>query len=226
MTGYKATNADMTCTPNGVKFQFELGKWYEVSEVELCKKGFHFCVHPSGPYNFYSNPGVRIFKVEAEQVLKVPIEAGADFKLVAKRIRLVEEITPGKKGNDKSNTGHRNTGHSNTGYSNTGNRNTGDSNTGNRNTGNRNTGYSNTGYSNATNYSAGFFCVEEPKVISFDMQTDLTREEYCNKYPVYQLGQLLLQKGKINFDDFKHIPGITAKKLEVLHAKHLEGRKL
>ncbi len=233
MTGYKGTNADMTCTPgDGVKFQFELGKWYEhKGEVRLCGAGFHFCVHPSGPYAFYSNPDSRIFKIEAEQVLEVPTEAGADFKLVAKRIRLVEEITPGYRGKDKPNDGNRNTSDRNTGDLNTGNRNTGDLNTGNRNTGdlntgNRNTGNWNTGDWNAADHVAGFFCSSEPKVMSFDFQTDLTHTEYLNKYPqAYRLGELLLEKGEIKFEPFKDIPGITKKKLAALHAKHQAGRK-
>ncbi len=237
MTGYKGTNADMSCTPDGVKFQFELGKWYEhKGEIKLCGSGFHFCVHPSGPYAFYSSADSRIFKIEAEQVLEVPTEAGADFKLVAKRIRLVEEITPGYRGKDKPNdgdlntgdlnTGNRNTGDLNTGDRNTGDRNTGDRNTGDLNTGDLNTGNRNTGDWNAADRVAGFFCSSEPKVMSFDFQTDLTHTEYFNKYPqAYRLGELLLEKGEIEFEPFKDIPGITKKKLAALHAKHQAGRK-
>jgi hypothetical protein len=316
MTGYKGTNADMTCTPNGgPKFQFELGKWYEhEGEIALCGAGFHFCVHPSGPYAFYSSSDSRVFKIEAEQVLDVPPEAGADFKLVAKRIRLVEEITPGDRtdkatgnlntgdrntgdqntgnrntgdqntgdqntgyqntGNrntgDRStgnlntgdrntgdqntgyqntgsrNTGDQNTGDQNTGYQNTGNRNTGDWNTGNLNTGNRNTGNWNTGYWNtgdrntgnlntgdrntgdwnATDHCPGFFCAVEPNVLSFDVQTELTHTEFLEAFPQASiLGVALMSDEKINFEDFKMIPGITEEKLQLLHQKHLNGRK-
>jgi hypothetical protein len=152
MTGYKATDAEMKCQG----FQFKLGEWYEHSgEVVMCASGFHFCLYPSGPLCFYSASDSRVFKVEAEQVLEIPTEAGADFKLVAKRIRLVEEITPGKTGNDKSNTGNWNTGYSNTGNWNTGDRNTGNCNTGNWNTGNWNTGDSNTGNCNTGNSNTG-----------------------------------------------------------------------
>jgi len=271
MTGYKGTNADMTCTPNGgPKFQFELGKWYEhEGEIALCGAGFHFCVHPSGPYAFYSSSDSRVFKIEAEQVLDVPPEAGADFKLVAKRIRLVEEITPGDR-TDKAtgnlntgnrNTGDQNTGDQNTGYQNTGNRNTGnrntgnwntghwntgDRNTGNLNTGNRNTGNWNTGYWNtgdrntgnlntgdrntgdwnATDHCPGFFCAVEPNVLSFDVQTELTHTEFLEAFPQASiLGVALMSDEKINFEDFKMIPGITEEKLQLLHQKHLNGRK-
>jgi hypothetical protein len=200
MTGYKATDSNLKCRDH----QFVLGEWSPVIEgdLQLCAKGWHFCVQPSGVWSYYNSPTTRVFKCEAEDVLEVPTEAGADFKLVARRIRLVEEITPGKVGNDKSNTGN-----SNTGY--------------------RNTGNSNTGYSNAANYSAGFFCVKEPKVMSFDKQTRLTREQFTAKYPeYYSLGELLLKVDTIDFAQFKRIPGITPAKLKALHRKHLLARKL
>ena len=249
MTGYKGTDANMVCkvTNNGKAYshKYELGKWYEIEgEPELCQRGFHFCLHPSGPYAFYSDTDSRIFKVEAEQVLEMPVEAGADVKLVAKRIRLVEEITPGNRTGKATgdwntgdwntgdwNTGDRNTGDRNTGNRNTGNWNTGDRNTGNRNTGdwntgNRNTGDWNTGNWNTTDRSSGFFCAEQPKVMSFDVQTDLTYEEFLEKYSqAYRLGEALLEEGEIRFEDFKTIPGITKAKLEKLHAAHLARRK-
>jgi len=284
MTGYKGTDANMVCkvTNNGKAYshKYELGKWYEIEgEPELCQRGFHFCLHPSGPYAFYSDTDSRIFKVEAELVLEMPVEAGADVKLVAKRIRLVEEITPGNRtgkatgdwntgdwntgdwntgdrntgdwntgdwntgdwntgdwntgnwntGNwntGNRNTGDRNTGNWNTGDWNTGNWNTGNWNTGNWNTGNWNTGNWNTGNWNTTDRSSGFFCAEQPKVMSFDVQTDLTYEEFLEKYSqAYRLGEALLEEGEIRFKDFKTIPGITKAKLEKLHAAHLARRK-
>ena len=197
MTGYKATNADMTCKGH----KFKLGEWYEVDgEIELYKRGFHFCVSPSGVYAYYDSTDVRVFTCEAEQVLECPTEAGADFNLVAKRIRLTAEITPGSK--TKNNTGNRNTG----------DRNTGDLNTGDLNTGNWNTG----------DHCAGFFCSAEPKVLSFDVQTELTHAEFLDKYPEsYKLGTLLALPGKIEFAQFKRIPGISPSKLDSLHKIYL-----
>jgi len=294
MTGYKATDKNMCCRDQ----QFTLGEWSpEIDgDLKLCERGYHFCVSPSGVWAYYTSQTTRIFKIEAENVLECPTGAGADFKLVARRIRLVEEITPGKSGDDKSNTGYGNTGDSNTGYGNTGDSNTGNSNTGNRNTGNSNTGYGNTGdsntgdnntgnrntgygntgnhntgygntgygntgdsnignrntgygntgdsntgygntgdsntgnrntgYGNAANGSAGFFCSKEPKVICFDAQTKLTRDQFTDKYPEYRLlCEKLVKKEVINFADFKHLPGITKKKLAALHKKHLAARK-
>ena len=157
MTGYKATNADMTCKG----YKFELGKWYKHDgKVQMCVSGFHFCVHPSGVWSYYSHEGVRVFKVEARDVYE-EYESGSKLKVVCSEIRFVEEITIGGNSNagDSNtgdwNTGDCNTGNSNTGNWNTGNWNTGDSNTGNSNTGDSNTGNSNTGDSNTGNRNTG-----------------------------------------------------------------------
>ena len=181
MTGYKATNADMTCKGH----KFELGRWYEVPEVKMCEKGFHFCVHPSGVYSYYTSADVRVFRCEAEHILEVPTEAGADFKPVAKRIRLVEEVTPGSK--TKSNTGDWNTGDGNTGDGNTGHRNTGNRNTGDWNTGDWNTGDWNTGDRNTGNRNTGFFCTETPSPMFFDRPTNLTWGQACDAVPYVEL---------------------------------------
>jgi len=148
MTGYKATDKDMRCRGH----QFELGKWYEVDgELSLCHHGFHFCDHPSGPWTYHNAEGTRVFTCEAEDVLDLPVEPGADHKQVARRIRLVAEIIPDGNGN----TGDGNTGYRNTGDWNTGCGNTGDGNTGNWNTGNRNTGDGNTGDRNTSDRNTG-----------------------------------------------------------------------
>ena len=76
------------------------------------------------------------------------------------------------------NTGYYNTGNYNTGDSNTGNSNTGYYNTGNSNTGNYNTGNSNTGDFNTCNNSSGFFCTQEPKAIIFNIESDMTVDEF------------------------------------------------
>jgi hypothetical protein len=204
MTGYKATDKDMKCRG----FQFELGKWFEhEGELVECQSGFHFCEQPSGPWAYYQDPGTRIFKVECEGVLEKPFEPGADAKRVCKRIRFVEEINV---------TGNRNTGNWNTGNLNTGDRNTGD----------RNTGHWNTGNWNATDRSNGFFCVHEPKVCSFDFQTELTHEQFLESFPEsFDLGMELHQPFEIDFAKYARIPGITPEKLKELHRKHLAAKE-
>jgi len=291
MKGYKATDKDMKCRG----FQFELGQWYEhEGDLVECQSGFHFCEHPSGVWAYYSETSTRVFEVEAELILETAPSPGADRKRVSKRIRFIQEITPGLKGSDPSNTGYGNTGNGNTGnentgygntgnrntgygntgnentgYGNTGNRNTGNRNTGNENTGDRNTGYGNTGNGNtgdgntgnentgyrntgnrntgdrntgngntgdgntgnrntgdgnATNHSAGFFCVEEPTMLCFDVDSGLTRAQFTARFPDYwNLCDALRKPSEINFEDWKHIPGITPEKLAALHEKHLKG---
>ena len=340
MKGYKATNSDMTCNPTGSKpFTYEIGVWYEhEGDLDLCGAGFHFCPQPSGPWCYYSSPGTRVFEVEAESILDLPVGPGADFKMVCLRIRLVREIilggdqnmgnwntgdqntgsqntgdqntgsqntgsqntgnqntgdrntgnwntgsrntgnwNAGNQNTGDQNTGDQNTGDQNTGSQNTGNQNTGDRNTGNWNTGSRNTGYRNTGnwntgnwnagdqntgdrntgywntgywntgyrntgywntgYQNtgnrntgdwnATNRSAGYFCVKEPSIICFDVNTRLSDDEFQSKHGSLcsDLGYYLSKNSEIPFDRFSSIPGITKSKLKALHAKMKAARK-
>jgi len=289
MKGYKATNADMTCRG----FKFELGKWYKhEGEIKQCESGFHFCVHPSGPWSYYNDKGTRLFAVEARDVIE-EYTPGSDLKVVCHEIRLLSEIIPdggrntgymntgnrntgggntgdGNTGNMNTgdmntgymntgymntgnrntgggntgggntgyrntgyrntgdgNTGNRNTGGMNTGYMNTGYMNTGNRNTGNRNTGNRNTGDGNTGDGNATNHSAGFFCVKEPKVVSFDKQTKFTHKKFQDKYPeASHLGERLLSDAPFDYKEFSKLPGWTLKKCKALHQRFIDGRRL
>jgi hypothetical protein len=49
MRGYKAFNKDLTCRG----FQYEIGKTYEMDgEIEICRRGFHFCESISDCYKF------------------------------------------------------------------------------------------------------------------------------------------------------------------------------
>ena len=215
MKAFKGFDKNFQCRG----FQFEVGKWFEhEGELVECQSGFHFCEQPSGVWYYYNGPRTRVWEIEAEEVLEKSPEPGADFKRVARRIKFVREITPGcKEGElqDARNTGEYNTGEYNTGEYNTGNRNTGGGNTGDRNT----------GYGNATNYSSGFFCITEPKVICFDVQTELTRDEFMSQHPeYYTLSSLLLESDAIEFEHFANLPGITPEKLAALHAKHLSMR--
>ena len=242
--GYKATDKNIKCKG----FQFIPGEWHEVEgDLVECGWGFHFCEQPSGPWSYYSAPGTRIWKVEAQDVLDVPMTPGSERKRIARRIRLVEEVTPGgdrntgNRNTGNRNTGNRNTGDQNTGDQNTGNWNTGNRNTGNQNTGNWNTGYGNTGnwntgnqntgnwntgYGNATNRSNGFFNTAEPTVPCFDVDSGLTFDEFRSKFgeTIYALAHCLKQDGEISFSDYSLLPGITPEKLTGLHAKHKEAR--
>ena len=102
------------------------------------------------------------------------------------------------------NTGDWNTGNSNTGNWNTGYRNTGYRNTGYRNTGNSNTGYWNTGDFNKTNRSSGAFCNQEPKMIMFNKETNMTFEEWRNTR-AYDILINLEKSIWVYFDDMNNL---------------------
>ncbi len=162
--GYKIFNDDLTC--RGFQFKMGMNELDNDRPLELCGNGFHFCKYPSGVWT-YCNIG-RVFKVRGYDVLDLPAEPGADYKLVCRRIEiLVETNITGDRNTGDWNTGNRNTGdwntgdwntgYWNTGYWNTGNRNTGNSNTGDRNTGDRNTGDRNTGDWNTGYWNTGYW---------------------------------------------------------------------
>ena len=164
--------------------------------------------------------------MEARDVIE-EYTPGSDLKVVCREIRLISEIIPdGNMNTGDMNTGDRNTGRRNTGDGNTGDGNTGHWNTGHRNTGDVNTGNRNTGHGNATNHSAGFFCVKEPKVVSFDKQTKLTHEKFQEKYPeASHLREQLLSDAPFDYREFSKLPGWTLKKCKALHQRFIDGRK-
>jgi len=205
--GYKATDKNMRCRG----FQFELGKWYECEgELILCENGFHFCEYPSGPWSYYDDG--RIFKCEAEGVIK-SVDPGSDLKHVCRKIRLVEEIIF----TGDRNTGHRNTGHQNTGYWNTGDRNTGDRNTGYQNTGHRNTGDGNVG----SFHSGDLNCKEAPYYL-FDKPS---KRGVVDRYLILQLCKLLDKDDPIDPIPFLSLPNATPEAIEKLHKAHIDARK-
>jgi hypothetical protein len=183
MKGYKVFNSDFTCRG----FQYEVGKTYEIDgDISLCGKGFHFCLVASDCFSYYSfNPNNRVAEIEASDIEGETIHG--DNKSVTKKITIVREINwqevltivnTGKYNTGLCNTGNMNTGDWNTGDMNTGDWNTGDMNTGDMNTGDWNTGDMNTGDWNTTNFSNGVFCTNEPKILIFDTQSELTLREW------------------------------------------------
>ena len=240
MKGYKAMDDNMQCRG----FQFEIGKTY-VHDGELveCESGFHFCEQPSGVWCYY-NSG-RLFEIEAYDVLDTNFVAGADYKRVCKKIKIVREVMiDGDYNTGNGNTGYRNTGNRNTGYRNTGNGNTGnrntgyyntgDYNTGNRNTGyyntgdyntgNYNTGYRNTGYCNACNYSSGFFGYKDPPITFFGVKSSIKREDL--DWPLIRRLHNKLESN-VPFDPtpFLSLPNATPRRIKKLHNKFIELRK-
>ena len=98
VNGYKATDINGCCMNN---FKYEVGKTYSMNEedIELCKKGFHFCKNLKDVFIYY--PIARVFKVEGlvhntktnsdKDEIHFFVD-GWDSKLVAKEIKIIEEI--------------------------------------------------------------------------------------------------------------------------------------
>ena len=200
--GYKMVDENLCC--RGV--QFVVGEIVRhEGPLEMCRSGFHFCVHPSGVWAYY-NKG-RLFELEAYDVLDTPYEPGADLKKVCRGIRLVREI----KVDGDGNTGNGNTGH----------RNTGNGNTGDGNTGNGNTGYGNTGDGNTCDRSSGHFNTHTPKLIIFDKPTSLEPDANL----VFALSVALMSSEPFDPLPFLSLPNATARKIKKLHRLHIQRRQ-
>ena len=207
--GYKIVNEDMTCSPDGNTFKFEMGrnKLPNDKPLVLCDNGFHFCEHPSGPWAYYR--AGRVFKVRAYGVLGTPLEPGADYKMVCEEIELYEEVFVG--------------GNSNTGDSNTGNSNTGNSNTGNSNTGDSNTGDWNTGDSNCGDFHTGALNHGEAPMYLFNKIAKISRDDIPWSL-VYELGELMKQDKAIDPTPFLDIPNSTPARIKALHMAFIADR--
>ena len=148
MIGYKGFDKDLKCR----KFQYEIGKTYEMEEEPIYEKGFHFCenlVDVFGYYEFTKN--TRICKVEA---LGTIIQEGT--KYVTNKIKILEEISIDEIEINPNNIGERNTGEHNSGDYNSGDCNTGYGNSGSYNSGSCNSGDYNTEDCNTGNYNSGY----------------------------------------------------------------------
>ena len=89
MKGYKGFDKNLKCRD----LQYEVGKETAVDgDIELCKRGIHFCVNPHDVFSYYA-PGEnnRFAVVEAEDVSD---ESSADdSKRVCKRLTVKAEIS-------------------------------------------------------------------------------------------------------------------------------------
>lgn len=88
MKGYKGFDKDLKCRD----LQYEVGKEAAVDgDIELCKRGIHFCENPHDIFSYYA-PGEnnRFAVVEAEDVSDE--SNGNDSKRVCKRLTVKAEI--------------------------------------------------------------------------------------------------------------------------------------
>ena len=86
MKGYKGFDKNLQCRGK----QYEIGKTYKEGEAELCKKGLHFCESPLDCIGYYLIPDARFAEIEAEGVTD---EKGDDSKRVAKKVKVIKELT-------------------------------------------------------------------------------------------------------------------------------------
>lgn len=148
MIGYKAFEHDFTCRG----FQYEVGKTYEIEgEIELCRRGFHFCGVIGDCFGYYEQSDARFAKIEA---LGKVIESDEDSKCVTDKIKILEEI-PRDEAARMTNSGNGNSGLYNSGNRNSGNRNSGSGNSGNGNSGHKNSGHGNSGNRNSGGHNSG-----------------------------------------------------------------------
>ena len=89
MKVYKGFNKDMTCTPNGKRFQFEERKTYEELEANLCKSGFHACEAPLDVFGYYAPAESVYHKCELDGVSP---ERKEDSKVCGTKITVGAEI--------------------------------------------------------------------------------------------------------------------------------------
>ena len=147
--GYKVFEPDWTCKG----FQYKLGGEYKMDEdIEVCKRGFHFCESLNDCFDFYNfDPKNKVAEVEALGIVK---NEKGDIKSVTNHIKIIKELTWSEVC-DLVNTGRANTGNRNSGDRNSGNCNSGDCNSGDRNSGDCNSGDRNSGDCNLGDWNSG-----------------------------------------------------------------------
>lgn len=175
--GFKVFKSDWTCRNKQYTCP---GKFEEVGEIEVCGHGMHFCENAVDCFNYYDfNSNNKV----AEVIAYGTVLKDGD-KSCSNKLEVVREI-PWDEVLRIINTGKNCTGRCNTGNRNTGNRNTGDRNTGDWNTGNRNTGDW-----NKSSFNTGCFMTEEPKIMMFNNQSDMTYYDWMRSDARYLLNQI------------------------------------
>ena len=86
---FKGFDMDLSCSPDGTKFEFEIGKAYSVEgKIEACRNGFHACEYPLDVFQYYAPAGHRFCVVELSGDMDVD-----GNKTAARTITVVREVT-------------------------------------------------------------------------------------------------------------------------------------
>ena len=91
MKTYKGFNKDLTCSPAGKPFQYEIGKTYEMdgTPIRCTNNGFHSCEYPLDVLGYYSPATSRFAECEADG--KIDRGTG-DTKIASSKITIKAEI--------------------------------------------------------------------------------------------------------------------------------------
>ena len=198
--GYKVFNSDWSCTPRaGVKKQYTCpGKFEEEIDLDICRKGMHFCKRATDCFSYNSfDSNNKVAEVIAYgKVIEKGDKCCTDKLEIVREIPWAEvlEITNTGKGctaignsgeynSGNCNSGNRNSGDWNGGDHNSGNCNSGNCNSGHRNSGNWNSGNCNSGdYNsgdwNSGNYNSGCFNTKEQKIYLFNKPSNWTLRDW------------------------------------------------
>lgn len=86
---YKGFNKDMTCTPNGVTFQYAEGGEYETERAEVCECGFHACEMPLDTFKYYQPSKSEYHEVEQSGDISKNF---GDSKIASTKIKIGAKI--------------------------------------------------------------------------------------------------------------------------------------
>ena len=90
-TAYKMFNNNLTCTLGSGVYQYEPGKWYEETEANVRRNGYHVCKNPLDCLTYYHNlDNAQMWRVLIDGDID---EAGNDSALSAQKIKLIKRMS-------------------------------------------------------------------------------------------------------------------------------------
>ena len=208
MIGFKVFESDWTCRG----FKYEIGKTYHHEGMPVCcQEGFHFCKKLADCFDYY--PFVSTNKIAFVES-RGAVVSDDNKKFCTNAIKILAEIdwhtglelvntgqactglcnsgnrnsgdwNSGNRNSGDRNSGNRNSGDWNSGDCNSGNCNSGDWNSGDWNSGDWNSGDWNSGDWNSGNCNSGFFNTTTPKLRFFDVETDISLQEWMDSDAYY-----------------------------------------